>query len=864
MAELLIDGIDSAVMMIMEVDDFESPQATELSNLLKEMADEYRSQGVERAADALQNCVEQITPDSNYGSAIQQISKTMSCLQDYKLHGKSLDEIVFPNEGDKPVESNSVEESPSGDGIDVTELLDALNDDTEEVAESSEETSEEFSVDDIDFAVMKLMEVDDFESNESNELTNLLMKMSDAFAAQGEDRPSVALKMCVGQMTPDAQFGVVIKQISNTLSVLQDYKIHGKSLDDIAFPNEGNAPAPAKAIIQDVENVVAESDIPENNSPENAEVEAEVQVEENVVESSEESETVLFTGDPDLLALFIQDATENLENVEADLLVLEENPNDPDALGSAFRSFHSVKGCAGFAQLVPIEKIAHAMEELLDLARDGKLTLQTQIMDLILATLDCIRVWVGRVEVAVSNNSPLVFTNEGTEYIEQIKAIVEGKVDLSKIVVPKKTVQEPEAGEDVQGEGNSSSEVAKAVPAKASGGNKTNEAVRVDRQRLDELIDLIGELVITESMVTVDFNNVVGEANEGKALNQLHKITRELQELSLSLRMMSINGLFQKGKRVVRDLSRKLNKSIDLVIEGGETELDKSILDELGDPLVHLIRNSVDHGVENNSAERLAAGKPEAATITLRAFYQGGNIYVEIEDDGAGLSREKLLKRAVERGVVSPDDELTDEQVWQLIMEPGFSTAEKVTEVSGRGVGMDVVRRNIEALRGSVTIQSKTGFGTTISLRLPLTLAIIDGMVVRVQGQRYIIPTLSIVNQMRPEADALATVNGKGELVTVRGHNVPFHRLNRLFSLDGEEKEVTESTIILIEEKDRLAGLLVDEVIGQQQVVIKSLGATLSDSSDGIAGAAVMPDGEVGLILDVHGVLELARGTRAK
>ena len=490
---------------------------------------------------------------------------------------------------------------------------------------------------------------------------------------------------------------------------------------------------------------------------------------------------------------------------------------------------------------------------MLDLARDGKLTLQEKMMDLILATLDTIRCWVGRVQESVQGKKPLLFTSEGEEFIQVIRSVVEGKIQADDIVVPEKM------SDRMKNNSNSSDK----ENSKSNSSTQT-DAIRVDRDRLDQLIDLIGELVITESMVNAEFDEIQHENVEGESLPQLRKITRELQMLSLSLRMMSINGLFQKGNRIIRDLARKLDKDINLQIEGEETELDKRILDELSDPLVHIIRNAVDHGIESTSEERVAAGKPAKATISLRAFYKGGNIYVEIEDDGRGLDKDKLLFRAIERGIVAPDAELTDDEIHQLIFAPGFSTAEQVTEVSGRGVGMDVVRRNIEAARGSVHIDSELGKGTCISLRLPLTLAIIDGMVVNVHGQRYIIPTLSIVNQFQPEPEALSTVNGCGDIVEFHGHNVPFHRLSRVFSLEGEEKAVTESIVIVIEEKDRLSGLLVDDIVGQQQVVIKSIGSrNLSDSSMEIAGAAVMPDGEVALILDIHSVLELARGEQA-
>ncbi|MGC8846528.1 MAG: chemotaxis protein CheA, partial [Candidatus Hydrogenedens sp.] len=384
------------------------------------------------------------------------------------------------------------------------------------------------------------------------------------------------------------------------------------------------------------------------------------------------------------------------------------------------------------------------------------------------------------------------------------------------------------------------------------------EAIKVDANRLDQLVDMIGELVIAESMVAreVEINGDL-YTDLSRYMGQLDKITRELQLMAMSLRMIPIKSTFQKMARLVRDLSKKTGKLIEFHTSGEDTELDKTVVDKIGDPLVHMVRNSVDHGIESNPEERIKHGKPPIGNIYLRAYHAGGNIHIQVEDDGAGLNREAIIKKAIERGLIRSEEGLSDREVWNLIFEPGFSTAKVVTEVSGRGVGMDVVKKNIEALRGHVEIQSTPGKGTVFTIRLPLTLAIIDGMVVRVGMERYIIPTLSIIISLRPTKKEINTVVGKGEVLSFHGKLINLYRLNKLFNIPNAVEEYTEGTIVVVETGNSQVGLLVDEILGQQQIVIKSLGEALK-GVPGIAGGAIMPDGKVGLILDIAGILKLA------
>lgn len=389
---------------------------------------------------------------------------------------------------------------------------------------------------------------------------------------------------------------------------------------------------------------------------------------------------------------------------------------------------------------------------------------------------------------------------------------------------------------------------------------KTDTAsIRVDTAKIDKLINLVGELVITQSMLSD-----LGSRFEIKQLPvllervaQLERNTREIQERVMGIRMLPIGTAFSRFPRLVRDLSAKAGKKIQLVLSGEETELDKTVIESIGDPLTHLVRNSADHGLEPPE-ERLDNNKPEVGTIRLNAFHEGGNICITVEDDGRGLNRDKILAKAIKQGMVGENEKLTDDQIWPLIFRPGFSTAEKITDVSGRGVGMDVVKRNIESLGGTVSIKTTEGKGTTFVLKLPLTLAIIEGMTVRIGQETYIVPLLSILESIQPKEGAVKTVVGKGELINVRETYLPMIRLYEVFSLTSEHTVPTKAILLILETEGERVAVMVDEILGQQQVVIKSMEQNFR-KVEGIAGATILGDGTVGFILDVRGLLEIAR-----
>ncbi len=379
--------------------------------------------------------------------------------------------------------------------------------------------------------------------------------------------------------------------------------------------------------------------------------------------------------------------------------------------------------------------------------------------------------------------------------------------------------------------------------------------IRVETDKLDKLVNLVGELVIGVARVN-QLSEGSGGEDLGGAVEALDHISRDLQEQVMRVRMIPVEGTFNRFQRVVRDLAGEMGKKIRLEMSGAETELDKNVIEQIADPLKHLIRNSADHGLERPAA-RLAAGKAETGTIWLRAYQQEGKIFIEVSDDGAGINRDRVWTKAVERGLAPAGAQLSDSEVFGFMFQPGFSTAETVTEVSGRGVGLDVVRQNIEALRGSVEVESRPGAGTTFRIKLPLTLAIIDGMTVSVGEEIITMPLLSIVESLRPKAAEVRTVEGRGELISVRGEYLPLVRLHEVFDLPTERKDPTQALVVIIESVGRRFGVLVDDILGEQQAVIKSLEQNYQ-KVEGVAGATILGDGRVSLILDIHGLEKLA------
>ncbi len=560
--------------------------------------------------------------------------------------------------------------------------------------------------------------------------------------------------------------------------------------------------------------------------------------------------------DGELLREFANESREHLQNIELGVIELEQNGANADTLNSVFRAFHTFKGGAGLLNLAPIYKLAHELESLLDQLRKHKLMLSRPIINIILEGGDALKRFVGEIEAQLNGSKPPETVTIPTgELITRVRRAMQpdSQTDGTPTEVPLPAAAPAE-------------ESRRAAPrTEQPAGTPSSSAgfVKVDTQKLDNLVDLVGEMMITQSQVIHDTGTqAILHQRLARNLARLGRVTTDLQRTALSLRMVAIRGTFQKMVRLVRDLASSQGKKVELKMSGEETEVDRTIVDQINDPLVHMIRNSVDHGIEKPDV-RQAAGKPAAGTIHLRAFHRGGNIVIEIDDDGAGLNRERILAKAVAAGIANADAKLDDNEVFQFIFHAGLSTAEKVSDVSGRGVGMDVVRRNVEKLHGKISIQSTLGHGSTFTVQLPLTLAIIDGMLVSVGTHRYILPTLGVRESFRPTANMISTVEGRGEVVNVRGQLRPMLRLHEFFGVKTDVTDPTRGTVIMIGTELRNRCVLVDALLGKQEVVIKSLGETFK-RNQALAGGAILGDGSIGLILDVDALVQLRSGETAQ
>ena len=443
-------------------------------------------------------------------------------------------------------------------------------------------------------------------------------------------------------------------------------------------------------------------------------------------------------------------------------------------------------------------------------------------------------------------------TNRSLAEIQEVFAFVE---DDAEILI------EPVV-DAAQAETTSFKKTAQAAPVDTGAGGlarapiREATSIRVPAEKVDKLVDLVGELVIAQSMTSeiVDHFTAASLPQLREAVAAMERNTRELQERVMAVRMLPVGTIFNRFPRLAHDIAESTGKKINLRMSGEDTELDKGVLERMGDPLTHLIRNAADHGLED-AQTRLKSGKPEEGTITLRAFHQGGSIVIEVSDDGRGLPTSLIREKAIERGLIAANASLTEEQLQLLIFEPGFSTCDKVSDLSGRGVGMDVVKRNVESLNGIVGIVSVPGKGTTVRIRLPLTLAILDGLLIRVGAQTYVIPLTSIVESVRPHREQVSSIAGRGEVVVVRDEPLRLVRLHRLFNIPDAVTDPTLGLVVIAEHGATKLALLVDELLGQQQVVVKSL-ETHFRRVDGALGATILGNGRAALILDASGLLQ--------
>lgn len=588
---------------------------------------------------------------------------------------------------------------------------------------------------------------------------------------------------------------------------------------------------------------------------------------------------------PDILLEFIVESRDHLESAEQSLLALENSPDDPEEINKIFRGFHTIKGVASFLNLEDIRILSHEMETMMDLVRQGALSLNDQVTGSVLSSVDLLRKLLDLLKEQIADKgvlqSPYIDISSALARIHEIvhpfaQPLVPGAgvKKIGDILVEKDIIsetdltlalkrqqedaQEKKLGEILVNIGAATQGQIERSLSEQKVAVVAGEMIKIAVKKLDDLVDAMGELVITGTQVI--HHPVVLSSPDirlRKDIRQLDRIIRDIQNISMAVRLVPIRPVFQKMVRLLRDLSLKSSKKIEIRLSGEDTEIDKNITELISDPLVHMIRNSVDHGIEPLDVRR-AQGKSDGGTVSLDAYHKGGHIMIEVSDDGAGLNKEKILKRGIERGLVQEGEVLPDDKIYRLIFEPGFSTAEKVTDISGRGVGMDVVKRNIEQLRGRVEIETESGKGTKFTLRLPLTLAIIEGIVVKAGSERYILPIFSVVEFIKPQRKDITLVVGRGELIKVHGNIYSVVRLDRHFNVQYHSADIEELTGCMVNSDYGLICVLIDELVGQQQVVIKNLGGYLKDVK-GCSGATILGDGRVGLILDVNAIASMAQ-----
>ncbi len=569
--------------------------------------------------------------------------------------------------------------------------------------------------------------------------------------------------------------------------------------------------------------------------------------------------------DQEIIREFLIESNESLARLDQDMVELEKTPDDAGRLASVFRTIHTIKGTCGFLGFGTLESVSHVAENLLSQLRNGEKRLTPEIVNLILSTVDAARTMLASIE---ENGS------EGEDQFQDLRARLQAACERKaapqpsqpeaapapqkpaaspSIPQPAAEVRAPVSPPEPVEPAESSADASKAAPPKQSA--ITDSAIRVDVGLLDKLMRLVGELVLTRNQILQDARQ------EDSTLQRLNLITSELQESVMRTRMQPIGVVWNKLPRVVRDLAHTCGKQIELDLEGADTELDRTIIEAIKDPLTHIVRNACDHGLEPPDV-RLAHGKTAAGRLSLRAFHEGGHVNIEVTDDGAGVDGDKVRRKAVSKGLLRQDqaDALTDREATNLLFLPGFSTAEKVTNISGRGVGMDVVKTNIGKIGGTIELTSQKGHGTKVRIKIPLTLAIIPGLIVHSGGERFVIPQVSLVELVRLEGEvrqrSIDHFYG-GAVFRRRGELLPLLRLHEVLGLTAREIDPDAINIVIVQAGERQFGLAVDAISDTQEIVVKPLGKQLK-STTCYAGATIMGDGRVALILDVAGIATMS------
>lgn len=589
----------------------------------------------------------------------------------------------------------------------------------------------------------------------------------------------------------------------------------------------------------------------------------------------EEAEPV----DPEFLQDFMVETKEHLENIETNVLELEQHPDNMEIIHSLFRSFHTIKGLAGFVNLDHVRELAHQTETLLDECRKGKLQVVKPVIDLILASTDFIKQlceqialnrdqdFIARIEKHLRQLAQKEW--ETTDSILDLPAIstkAEEVPSLSREVgAPIQVVNNPE--EDMPS--SQSIAVSSDFPLKpnsvgsaASGKEKfSTEAVssvsftRVPTLKIDNLVDMMGELIIMQSLIEQEVIKYYGSDDAlTNKFGRLERITKDIQYLSFSLRMVSLKSTFQKINRIARDTISALGKNIHLIIEGEQTEIDRGVAENILEPLLHMVKNSISHGIEAKS-ERLSQGKAVYGTVKIRAYSKRGNVYIEISDDGRGLSADKIYRKALEKKLIDPSATFSDEEIIDFIFMPGFSTAETIDNISGRGVGLDVVKTEIFRNGGKIQIDNRPGQGCAFILKIPINLAAMNGTILKIAATQYIVPTLYIKQILQPEAKQWVSLTGKKRMIRIRDSIIPVIPIADLFDYHLET-EAAEDLIIVLELDQKLKALPVQSIVGRREIVVKPLGDEFSQLKF-ISGASILGDGKVGLILDVENLFKL-------
>ncbi len=670
------------------------------------------------------------------------------------------------------------------------------------------------------------------------------------------------VKLMKDEITPEVDY--IIKEISKCLEslILNDidpvddidavYEAIFKNFEDLS--NYITKPAKRTGLSEQIKTRMnapdersAKEQVPLDETEEPSEIDEPSASEESITAeqndpyadlNKQDEELDMNDEDDDIFLDFLQETHEYIETLENEIIDLEGDPTNKEIINNVFRPFHTLKGVSGFMGLKLLTNISHETENLLDMARNDKLAIDESIIQGILNSLDMIKSIVNK--LSPENRKEQIDQSRVDQQINLLKILISQEKKPADLKLDLTKPEDKDEADD--------------KPASSSNSNERQKdaRVKVKTDKLDYLVDMVGELVINANLVAQD-KNIAKITNQEflKKLSHMNRVVSELQNASMALRMIPIASTFSRMKRVVRDYTHKSGKKINLVLKGEDTEIDRNIVDSLYDPLVHMIRNSCDHGIEDSEA-RSKTDKPKEGTITLEAYHKGNNIVIEVIDDGKGLDKEAILERAIERGLAKPNETLTDQQIFQFIMMAGFSTAKKITNVSGRGVGMDVVNQTLKNLGGRVDIKSEKGKGSIFSISLPLTLAIIEGMLVKNGDELFIIPVINVKRTLKPDPAAINKIVGKGETLNLHDNLIPILKLYDVFDTPNAKKNYEDTLLIIVAGgKGKDFAILVDQLIGIQDVVIKSLGEKFKKLK-GISGATILGDGSVGLILDVN------------